>query len=229
MIHASNLLVALFTAAGPGSGGVGPAPSIDCHRCEPWEGFDEVRIGVVAGLIQPLLLQGGNIEVDVYYRRFVFGYSHGFLLNLEGDAVVGDAKDQGLAFRLPFTTGASVGYRFLEWLDVRLEGKVHRFEVRDEATNRDLFAYETVTLGLGTYAQYRPFYHFGVEAADWLQGFVIITSLRYWPKIWTSLDDDEQIFDSPTLGETVRHRAAEIGIANTPFIFNVSVGYLLRF
>ena len=196
---------------------------------EPWDGFDEVRIAIVAGLVQPVLLGGGNVEVDVYYRRWVFGYSHGFLLNLEGDAVVGDANDQGLAFEVPFTTGASAGFRFLEWLDARVEGKVHRFEVRDEASSQDLFDYTTVTLGVGVYAQYRPFYHFGVDAAEWLQGWLIVSSVRFWPRIWSSLDDDEIVYDSPTTGQTERHEAAQIGIANTPFIFNISVGYLVRF
>ena len=221
------LLAVLAIAASPDSP---QPPDSPCEQtCEPWEGFNEVRVGVVAGLIQPILLQGGNVEVDVYYRRFVFGYSHGFQLQLDGDAVVGAARDQGLAFRLPFTTGVGIGYRFLEWLDVRLEGKVHRFEVRDEASNQDLFAYTTVTLGVGTYAQYRPFYHFGVDAADWLQGIVIITSLRFWPRIWTSLDDDEKVYDNVLTGQEERHQAAEIGIANTPFIFNVGVGYIFTF
>ena len=223
MTHAAFLLLALAAAPGPQ-----PSDNDCAQACTPWPGYDEVRVAVVAGLVQPIL-GGGNVEVDLYYRRLVVGYSHGFLLNLEGDTVVGEAKDQGLAFRLPFTTGLSVGYRFLEWLDVRLEGKVHRFEVRDEASNQDLFAYTTVTLGLGTYVQYRPFYHFGVEAADWLQGFVLITSLRYWPQIWSSLDNDEKIYDSPFTGQQERHRSAEIGIANSPFIFNVAVGYLFRF
>ena len=51
----------------------------------PWESFDEVRLTLSAGLIQPLLLRGGNVELDLFYRRLVIGYSHGFLLKLEGN------------------------------------------------------------------------------------------------------------------------------------------------
>ena len=199
------------------------------QESQPWESFDEVRLGLLAGLIQPILLGGGNVEVDLYYRRFVFGYSHGFALNLEGSTVIGDAKEQGLSFHLPYSTGFSIGYRLLEWLDFRVEGKAHRFEVSDADTEAELFAYTTFTLGFGMYAQYRPFFHFGVDAADWLQGFVAITSVRYWPNVGTSLSDDEEIYANPRSNTDVRHRAANIGIANTPFLFNVSLGYLFTF
>lgn len=202
----------------------GPAP----HLERPWEGFDEARLTLSAGLIQPLLLRGGNIELDFFYRRFVMSYSHGFALKLEGSTVVGDAKEQGLAFYLPYSTGISIGYRLLEWLDVRLEGKVHRFEARDGASGEELIRYTTYTLGLGVYAQYRPFYHFGVRVAGWLEGFVMTTSVRYWPTLATTLPNDEHVYNSGA-GQSVRHRAANIGIANTPFIFNVSLGYMLAF
>jgi hypothetical protein len=193
-----------------------------------WAEMSHPELALLTGLIQPLLLGGGNLELDLYWGRLVIGYSHGFLLNLQGDTVVGEAAQQGLAFHLPYSTGLSVGYRFLPWLDARLEGKVHRFEVRDEGTGTPRFDYTTVTLGVGVYAQYHPFRDFGVQADEWLGGFLILCSVRYWPNLWTSLPNDEIDYDHPLLGE-VEHHAANIGIANTPLIVNVSVGYSVTF
>lgn len=202
---------------------------VSAGEAVPWEGFGEPRVALLAGLIQPIALRGGNVELDFYFRRLVVGYSHGFRLKLEGSNVVGDASDQGLAFNLPYSTGLSVGYRILEWLDVRLEGKVHRFDVRHEASGDELFSYTTFTLGVGVYAQYRPFYHFGVDFPKWAQGIMMVASARYWPNVASSLDHDERHYQSPAGGADMRHQAANIGIANTPFLFNVALGYLIQF
>ncbi len=195
----------------------------------PWEGFSDVRVSLLAGLIQPLVLQGGNVELDLMYGRLVVGYSHGFLLNVRGDAVVGAAATQGLRLHLPFSTGLSVGYRFLEWLDARLEVKLHQFDVYREGNDTALFSYTTLTLGLGVYAQYRPFRDFGVQTNEWLHGFVIVSSVRYWPNLWTSLEQNRRTYTHPQSGLDEIHDAANIGIANTPFIVNVSLGYTVAF
>ncbi len=195
---------------------------------DDWTEMSHPEVALLAGLIQPILLGGGNVELDLYWGRLVVGYSHGFLLNFRGDTLVGEAAQQGLALHLPYSTGLSVGYRFLPWLDARLEGKVHRFEVREASSGTPLFDYTTMTLGVGVYAQYRPFRDFGVQTDEWLHGFLVLCSVRYWPNLWTSLPNDELAYPHPSLGD-VEHHAANIGIANTPFIVNVSVGYGVTF
>ncbi len=186
------------------------------------------EVVVQAGLLQPVLLQGGNVEVDFNYKRFVLGYSHGFGLKLEGKYIVGEAKTQGLAYTLPFTTGVGVGYRVLDWLDVRAEAKWHKFEVHyDDSRNiegGELFSYTTITLGAGVYGHWRPF----GSRKDWLRGFNLSTSLRYWPNVATSLDSDKREYDNDFIGQRVTHNAANIGIANTPIIVNMSVGYAFK-
>lgn len=177
-----------------------------------------------AGLIQPVLLGGGNLELDVAIGRWIFAYSHGFQLHLEGSAVVGDAKEQKLAFELPFSTGVGFGYRVLDWLDLRAEAKWHRFKVRyaDETiASQPLFQYDTFTLGAGAYAHWRPFR----TRTDWLRGWNLSASLRWWPKVATTLDDDQRSYDNLATGEQETHQAQNIGIANTPIIANVSLGY----
>lgn len=190
----------------------------------PWQGYDRARLTILAGLIQPILLRGGNLELDFHYKRFVVSYSHGFLLKLQGNTVVGDVKKQGLRLDIPYSTGVGVGFRFTRWLDVRLEPKVHRFEVTHDRTGQHLFGYNTVTLGLGVYAVWRPFADFGLHLPAWTHGFQVSTSLRYWPNVWSGLGRDRRDYVHPS-GATQTHDAAKIGIANTPVIFNVALGY----
>jgi len=194
-----------------------------------WEGFDDVRVSLLTGLIQPILLHGWNVELDVAWKRLVVGYSHGSSLDFRGSGVVGEPHRQGLEFHVPYTTGLGVGYRITSWLDVRGELKLHRFEVRDAASNASSFAYSTVTLGVGVYAQWRPFADFGVHVANWLDGFVVMGSVRYWPMLWSSLHDGIRRYDNESTGQEEVHRASQIGIAGTPVIVNVAVGYSVAF
>lgn len=199
-----------------------------CSRSPPSLAEPEAprRLELVAqaGLLQPVLLRGGNLELDVALGRWVVSYSHGFQLHLEDAAVVGDAHAQQLAFDLPFSTGLGLGYRVLDWLDLRAEAKWHRFRVRYADASlaaRPLFQYDTFTLGAGAYAHWRPF----GSRASWLRGWNLSASLRWWPKVATTLDDDQRVYDNLATGRQETHQALDIGIANTPLIANVSLGY----
>jgi hypothetical protein len=52
--------------------------------------------------------------------------------------------------------------------------------------------------------------------------------VRYWPNVASTLDDDEVAYMNQTTGATETHQAANIGIANTPIIVNLSVGYVFQ-
>lgn len=228
MKNAARVLIAVFALLTPS---VAAAQSTDETRTLRYDSFRTPRLAVLAGLIQPIVLRGGNVEVDVHFKRFVVGYSHGFLLNIDGAAVVGEAGEQELSFHLPYSTGFGVGLRPLEWLDIRLEGKAHRFQVRQAGSDRGspLFSYTTYTLGAGVYAQYRPFDHFGVRAAEWLRGFTLVNSLRWWPNVASTLPQNRRSYTHPTTGVRTVHHAQNIGIANTPIIYNLSIGYSFAF
>ncbi|MEM1348546.1 MAG: hypothetical protein AAGI01_08335 [Myxococcota bacterium] len=210
---------------------VAAAQDASAQETLPWEDYDRLQISLLAGLTQPLLLSGGNAQVDLYYKRFVFDWSHGFNLQFDGDTVVGEAAEQQLSFRMPYTTGFGVGVRLLEWLDVRFEGKLHRFEVREASASDPSFSYNTATLGAGVYARYRPFYHFGLAAKmpQWTHGFVIAPSVRYWPNVWSSLEDDELVYDNASTGARETHSALRAGLANTPLVANIGLGYMITF
>ncbi len=97
------------------------------------ERFDNYA-SVVTGIGQ--LTQGGfNIEGNVFYKRLVVDYSHGMALQLPNSGLEDGADhSQGLSFKIPWTTGFGVGFRFTDWLNLRAEPKWHRFEVYQNAT-----------------------------------------------------------------------------------------------
>ncbi|NJM93931.1 MAG: hypothetical protein HC842_04025 [Cytophagales bacterium] len=52
-------------------------------------------------------------------------------------------------------------------------------------------------------------------------------SLRYWPRLSSTLPGDELRYTNQLSGQEERHQALEVGVANTPWIINISVGYSL--
>lgn len=181
-----------------------------------WERGRE--LGVLAGMIQPIVVDGGNLQLEGRYGRFVFDYSHGWSLDIPP---VGDAKDQGLAMHVPYSTGMGLGYKLFEELDIRFEPKLHKFEISYDG-GQDIVTYKTVTLGLGAYYSYRPF----KNSNHFVKGITLAGSVRYWQNVWSSLDDDRYRYDNMETGRSEVHEAANIGIGNTPIIVNVSVGYV---
>jgi hypothetical protein len=180
------------------------------------------------GLIQPLLLKGANIELDYRYNHLVVGYSHGWGLDLAGNTITSDMKRQNISIHIPYTTGIGIGgsYGITKAnliIDARLEAKFHRYEVvygsdHDSVTNK-IAEYNTFTLGGGLYITYLPF----AKTNNLAKGLNISMSFRYWPKISTSLKENEINYFNKYTNQDEIHQAANIGMANTPFIFNVLV------
>lgn len=183
------------------------------------------RISVLAGLIQPMVLKGGNIEVNFYTERLSFEYSHGFLLNMSGGTITGAAKTQQLAYHLPYSTGFGIGYRITSFFDIRIEPKIHSWEVYydGETQNREnlIRRYKTYTVGLGAYYRYMPFY----KKDNWLQGITTSTSVRWWPNVGSSLANNEFTYYNKQTNKEETLKASNIGIAGSQFLFNVSMGY----
>lgn len=181
--------------------------------------------GFSFGLIQPLVLRGGNVEVTYFGKRLSFDYSHGFLLNMSGGTMVGDAKEQKLAYHLPYSTGFGIGYRFTSFFDVRFEPKMHSWEVYYDGEKQTpstlIKAYKTYTLGLGAYYRYMPFR----KKDNWLKGITAHTSVRWWPNAGSSLPDDKFSYYNKITNQTETLKASNIGIAGSQFLFNISIGY----
>lgn len=181
------------------------------------------RFSILAGLIQPLALKGYNVEINYFTSRMSFDYSHGVSLDPPS---IGALKKQGLTLHLPYSTGFGVGYRINSFLDVRLEPKLHSWEVyfaEDTQTRLNRLAqYKTFTLGVGCYYRYLPFRK---SQNVFLRGITTSTSIRYWQNIGSTLSRDQFSFDNRVTEKQETLKAANIGIANTPIVFNVAIGY----
>lgn len=180
---------------------------------------------LVFGMSQPLVLNGFNFEVDYFTERWVFDYSHGFGLELTGDLVSGAAADQGLSLHIPHTLGFGAGYRITPAFNIRIEPKVHLWEVyyNDQFKSQSglLEEYYTITLGLGAYYKWQPF----AGRDGFLSGLTITPNFRWWPNIASSLDNNEFEYFNRITGQTEVHKAMNVGMANSPFFGNVSIGY----
>lgn len=181
------------------------------------------KFSIVAGLIQPIVLKGGNVEVTYTTSRMIFDYSHGFNLHPPS---AGEYKTQNLVLDIPFSTGFGIGYRINSFLDIRFEPKLHSWKVyskEDTQTPKiEIANYETFTLGAGLYYRYFPFRR---SSTKLLQGITTATSIRWWHNVGSTLSNDEFVYNNKTTGKKETVEAANIGIANTPIIFNVSIGY----
>jgi hypothetical protein len=188
----------------------------------------DTRINMLFGLSQPIAAKGFNIEGNFFYKRLAFDYSHGASLDFSGNTVTGDLADQRLAIHVPYTTGFGIGYRFTESFNLRIEPKWHQFELYYEGeaqTEANLITrYNTFSLGLGAYYNWLPF----KNASNALRGLVIAPSVRYWPTLSSTLDNDQYTYTNKMTGQTEVHERMEAGVGNTPFVFNISVGYSFK-
>ncbi len=184
------------------------------------------RVNVLFGLNQPLL-NGFNAEVNYFYKRLALDYSHGVSLNMGNALLDATNRDLGIDVHIPWTTGFGVGYRFNEWFNLRAEPKWHKFELYHQgdaqtAANQ-IGAYTTFSLGVGAYANVQPF----KRQDNFLKGIMVAPSIRWWPRLASSLNNNELAFQRRSDNQTVSHQALEVGISNTPLIVNISIGYSL--
>ncbi len=180
----------------------------------------------LGGGISQLLLGGFNVQAEYTTKRLVFDYSHGFNINLRGQAASLVAQEQQLNEKLTSTVGIGVGYRLTPTFDVRFEPKLHFYDVnyngQTEAGTARLTTYQTVTLGLGAYYRYYPFR----KQNNALAGILVMPSVRYWPNVWSSLANDKLTYANPATKRTETYKAAPQGFPGTGgLLANVTVGY----
>lgn len=185
------------------------------------------EVSLLFGLNQPLVLQGFNFEVNYWTKKLVIDYSHGFDLKLQDDLVSPDSRNQHLAFNITHTLGLGFGYRFTEGFNLRIEPKIHIWEMYyDDAFRSNegkIKTYSTYTLGLGAYYRWMPF----KKSETVMRGLTIAPSARWWPNIASTLDNNKYEYYNTRTLKTEVHRANNIGISNTPWFVNVSVGWTL--
>lgn len=113
----------------------------------------------------------------------------------------------------------------MEWFSLRVEAKWHRFDIyyegESQSESKKIVGYNTFSLGMGAYANWRPF----KNSHNPLKGILIAPSIRYWPAINSTLADNKFIYANQITGKSETHHRMEAGINNTPIVFNISVGY----
>jgi len=187
---------------------------------------EDIQLGALVGLTQPIILSGFNIEAALVYKRFIFDYSHGSSLNFKGDKLTQELQDQNVEIHIPFTTGFAVGYRFTKWLNLRVQPTLHRFDTYYKgetfSQNNRILRNNTISLGFGLYGFYQPF----ENKDNALRGITIAPSIRFWPTIWSDLDKNGYRYQNKTTGKEEALKTLDPGLAFTPFIFNISIGYM---
>jgi hypothetical protein len=183
------------------------------------------EVSLVFGLSQPLATNGFNFEVDYWFKKFVIDYSHGLGLEFTGNLVSPAAREQRLSFNVSHSVGFGFGYRFTRNLNLRLEPKWHVWEMyyddQFKQPEGKVGQYTTYTLGLGLYYRWTPF----ARMDNALRGITIAPNARWWPNVGSTLPDNELQYFNAHTGRPEVHRANNIGISNTPYFVNVSVGY----
>ena len=183
------------------------------------------ELSLVFGPNQPIVTHGFNFEINYWMKHFVIDYSHGFGLEYRDALVSDEAKAQHLNFNITHSLGIGFGYRFTKNLNLRFEPKVHIWDMyyndqfKDKASK--ITTYTTYTLGLGAYYRWTPF----AKKTNALRGITIVPSARWWPNVATSLDNNEFKYFNTRTGKNEIHKANNIGISNSPFFLNISIGY----
>lgn len=195
------------------------------QQISPEELDQKFKLGIVFGLNQPIITNGFNIELNYFTKNFVFDYSHGFSLKFKDKLVTKESRRQHLKFNISHTLGFGVGYRITPELNIRIEPKIHLWEVFYDNQSYDakntLKKYSTFTLGLGTFYRWLPF----KNTDGFAKGISVIPSFRWWPNIYTTLKDDKFEYFNQITQKNEIHEANNIGVSNTPFFGNISVGY----
>ncbi len=184
------------------------------------------KIAVLTGLSQALVVRGFNIEANYIHNRLIFDYSHGTSLDFDKNLVTDELNAQGVVVHMPFSTGFGVGYRFTEWLNLRVESKWHRFEFYYEGeaqttTNRIATDKNNFSVGLGLYTFLQPF----KKKQNLLKGLTIAPSIRFWPTVSSSFTDNKFTYQNKNTGNEEELKTLASGVGFTPLIINISIGY----
>ncbi|NMH29190.1 hypothetical protein [Flavobacterium silvaticum] len=183
------------------------------------------RFSILFGLNQPIVLRGFNFEVNYSTNKWIFDYSHGIGLHVDGNTLGDSYEKQQLDFRISHSAGFGIGYRLTESFNIRFEPKVHFYETYytgdAQKSPNSLADFTTYTLGIGAYYNWLPF----ENRENWLKGITVVPSVRYWQKIDSTLPNNEFSYFNTRTNATERFKAPNIGIANSPVVLNISVGY----
>ena len=183
------------------------------------------RFSLMFGLNQPIVLKGFNVEGNYWMKKWVIDYSHGFNLHVDGELLSDEYERQQVDFKITHSLGLGIGYRFTKSFNLRFEPKLHIYETyyhgQEQSNANSIVNFNTVTLGFGAYYRWLPF----EKNKGFAKGITIAPSIRYWYKVDSSLPNDQFSYFNTQTNQNEIMKAPNIGVANTPWIINISVGY----
>ncbi len=183
------------------------------------------QFSLVFGLNQPIVLKGFNAEVNYWMKKWVIDYSHGFDLHVAGEMLSDEYKRQQVDFKITHSLGLGIGYRFTKAFNLRFEPKLHIYETyyhgQEQSNSNSIVNFNTYTLGLGAYYRWLPF----EKKEGFAKGITIVPSIRYWYQVGSTLPNDQFSYFNTQTNQNEILKAPNIGVANTPWIVNVSIGY----
>jgi hypothetical protein len=196
-------------------------------HAQDWQ--TEKRFNILFGLSQPLVAHGFNVEFNYIQNRLIFDFSTGVDLTFSGNAIPSSLQQQGVDVHMPWTTGFGIGYRFTDWINLRVEPKWHRFEFYyqngPQSASSEITSYNTVTVGLGLYGCYLPF----KKKTNFLRGIMVSPSIRYWPTIHSTLPGNSYSYFNIATESIQQIKTYGPGIKLSPWIVNISIGYSFEF
>jgi hypothetical protein len=162
------------------------------------------------------------VEGNYWMKKWMLDYSHGFNLHADGKFVADEYERQRVNFKITHSLGVGIGYRFTKSFNLRFEPKLHIYETYyEQSTANSIVNFNTYTLGFGAYYRWMPF----ENKEGFAKGITIVPSIRYWYKVGSSLSGDQHSYFNTATNQNELLKAPNIGAANTPWIFNISVGY----
>jgi hypothetical protein len=184
------------------------------------------KVSILFGLTQPIFVKGFNIEANYIHNRLIFDFSHGVSLDFDKNLVTSELKSQNVVVHMPFSTGIGIGYRFTNWLNLRVEPKWHRFEFYyngEDQNNSTKIATDknNFSLGLGLYTFFRPF----KKQGNFFKGISVSPSIRFWPTVSSSFADNKYSYQNKFTNKTETLKTLASGLGLSPLIINVSIGY----
>lgn len=188
--------------------------------------FPNSNTFTIGGGITQVLLGGFNVQVDYTTNRMVFGWSQGFNIILSGNAASKEAREQKLTEKMTTTLGLGIGYRITPYLDIRFEPKLHFWNVYYDGETKNsankLFSYKTSTIGVGAYYKYYPF----KNSASGIRGLVIMPSVRFWPNVYSSLDDNKKVYFNKVTNKNETYKSEIQGVPGTSgLVINATIGF----
>ena len=196
-------------------------------QAQDWQ--TEKRFNILFGLSQPLVAHGFNVELNYVHNRFIFDFSQGVGLEFSGTTLPSDLQQQQVVVHMPWTTGFGLGYRFKDWINLRVEPKWHRFEFNyqdgPQQNTSEITSYNTFTLGLGVYGSWLPF----KKKTNFLKGIMISPSVRYWPTIYSTQTGNSFSYYNTVTESIQQIKTYGPGIKLSPWVVNISIGYSFEF